>query len=323
MEETPHERLCRIFEEAVQLDGQEQIDYLEQSCGEDTDLRSMVGKMLKADLAGSKAGLEVPAYVGLAGEFGEESLPKEIGPFRIVRRIGAGGMGIVYEAEQKKPNRSVALKVMRGGTNPKQRERFEFESEVLGSLQHKNIAHIYGAGTAETEAGPKPWISMELVDGSPIDDYARANNLGMEARLALVVEVLGGVAHAHSKGVVHRDLKPGNVLVDTGGEPHIVDFGVARIVEGWDGQTRTQIGDIVGTIAYMSPEQVSGDPKQVSTQSDIYSVATMAFELITGELPLDLAGKSIPQAIDTIREGKQKSLRTQYGLSHDLDSVFS
>ena len=321
MDQTPHERLCSIFEEALELEGHGRKEFLDQACGEDLALRKMVDKMLLADTAKSKAGLGVAVEMNLEEEFGDAKIPEQIGPYRIVRRIGAGGMGIVYEAQQEKPQRSVALKVMRAGTSQKQRERFEFESEVLGSLQHPNIAHIYGAGTATTDTGQQPWISMELVDGQPIDDFARGNEMGVKAKLGLVIQVLEGVSHAHSKGVVHRDLKPGNVLVDASCAPHIVDFGVARIVEGWDGETRTQMGDIVGTIAYMSPEQVSGDPGRVSTQSDIYSVGTMAFELVTGDLPLDLQGKSITQAIETIREGKQRSLRSDYGLSHDLNSV--
>ena len=176
-----------------------------------------------------------------AGPYGH---PSHIGPFRILRRIGEGGMGIVYEAEQDRPHRLVALKIVRPGIVPADvLRRFELEGEFLGRLQHPGIAQVHVFGTAPTPAGESPFIAMELVDGVQLNLHARA--LDTRGRMELLAKVCDAVAHAHANGVIHRDLKPSNILVTAAGEPKVLDFGVARLIDA-DTALRTRTGQIIG-----------------------------------------------------------------------------
>src|SRR5262249_23933380 len=152
--------------------------------------------------------------------------------YRITRILGEGGMGIVYEAEQQHPHRTVALKFIRPiFINPSLLRRFEYEADVLARLEHSGIAHVFEAGTFETNLGPQPFFAMELVRGVPLNRYARERRLNVRQRLELLTKVCDAVQHAHLKGVVHRDLKPSNILVTEDGQPKILDFGVARAID--------------------------------------------------------------------------------------------
>jgi serine/threonine protein kinase len=155
--------------------------------------------------------------------------PERIGKYRLVRVIATGGQSTVYEAVQEDVKRTVALKIIRPGTaSPQLLRRFELEVQVLGRLQHPGIAQIHEAGTADLGRGVTPFFAMEYIRGLSLLDYAKAERLDMDARLALMVKVCEAVHHAHQKGVIHRDLKPANILVDETGQPKILDFGVAR-----------------------------------------------------------------------------------------------
>ncbi len=183
---------------------------------------------------------------------------------------------------------SVALKVIRPGlATPERLRRFKHESQALGRLQHPGIAQIYEASTADAGFGPQPFFAMELIRGQSLDVYAAAHPLSTRSRLALMARICDAVHHAHQRGLIHRDLKPGNILVDETGQPKILDFGVARITES-DGQAtqQTELGQIVGTLAYMSPEQVLGDQLEVDTRSDVYSLGVILYELLSGRSPL-------------------------------------
>lgn len=232
-------------------------------------------------------------------------VPKQIGQYRILRAIASGGMGTVYEAEQYNPKRTVALKVIRHGlATPNLLRRFELESEVLGRLQHPGIAQIYEAGTANTDAGAQPFFAMEFVRGLDLKRYISQNKLTISQRLDLLARLCDAVQHAHQKGVIHRDLKPGNILVDESGQPKILDFGVARATDS-DKQITTMqsdVGQLIGTIQYMSPEQVSADPNDIDTRSDIYALGVITFEVLTGRPPYDLKNKMIHEAARIIRE---------------------
>jgi eukaryotic-like serine/threonine-protein kinase len=232
------------------------------------------------------------------------SLPKEIGHYKIVRRIGEGGMGTVYEAEQERPRRTVALKVIRPGfATPNLLRRFEQESQALGRLQHPGIAQIYEAGTAETSFGPQPFFAMEYIRGSRLLDYSTAAKLSVKQRLELAAKIADAVQHAHERGIIHRDLKPGNILVTENGQPKILDFGVARMTDSDIQATQqTDVGQLVGTIPYMSPEQVAADPSALDTRSDVYALGVILYELLAGKLPYDLRQKSLPEAVRAIRE---------------------
>lgn len=243
-----------------------------------------------------------------------------LGGFLIERLLGRGGMGSVFVATQERPRRSVALKVIRRGlATPSLLRRFEHEAEILGRLHHPGIAQIYEAGMAAAAPGeiPRPFIAMELVNGPPLNTYAETNKLGTRDRLELLAKVCDAVNHAHLRGVIHRDLKPGNLLVDERGQPKVLDFGVARASDSDLRVTtmQTTVGQLIGTLPYMSPEQVLADPSEVDTRSDVYALGVVLYQLLTGRLPLDFGSRSIPEAARLIQE------ETPTKLSH-ISKVF-
>lgn len=233
-------------------------------------------------------------------------MPKQIGRYRILGVLGAGGMGMVYQAQQENPSRTVALKVIRAGyLSDEMLRRFTQEAQVLGRLQHPGIAQVYEAGTVSDERGrPMPFFAMEFIKGAALTDYVEARKLGTRQRLDLIAKVCDAVYHAHQKGVIHRDLKPGNIIVDERGQPKILDFGIARATDS-DMQSvtlQTDIGQLIGTVPYMSPEQVSGDPNDLDTRSDVYALGVIAYELLAGRMPYDLQKKVIHEAARIIKE---------------------
>ncbi|MCW1925563.1 protein kinase [Luteolibacter arcticus] len=219
---------------------------------------------------------------------GEGGLGARIGPYRLIDRLGAGGCGVVYLAEQQEPvKRKVALKIIRLGMDTESViARFAMEREALALMDHPNIARVLDAGTT---ASGRPFFVMELVDGERITDYCDRKRLGLRERLDLFTRVCEAIQHAHQKGVIHRDIKPSNVLVrdhDGRAEPKVIDFGIAKATAGgFDGEvTYTKVGQLVGTPAYMSPEQAEGGT-DIDTRSDIYSLGAMLCELLTGRAP--------------------------------------
>jgi predicted Ser/Thr protein kinase len=242
--------------------------------------------------------------LGLLDGAADAALPERIGSYRVVRLLGRGGMGVVFEAEQESPSRRVAVKVLRMGLeSPALRARFAHEALLLARLQHPGIAQIYEAGSATVGGEELPFFAMELVRGVPVTQFAHENRLGLRARLELLACIADAVQHAHQKGVIHRDLKPSNVLIDGAGRPKLLDFGVARATGAELHVTRhTRLGQIVGTLAYMSPEQASGDPDDVDTRSDVYSLGVIAHELLAGELPYSVDGLRLADAVRVITD---------------------
>ena len=237
-------------------------------------------------------------------------LPAKIGRYRVLRLLGEGGMGAVYEAEQGFPHRTVALKVIRAGyANSEMLRRFENEAQALGRLQHPGIAQIYEAGTAETPFGRQPYLAMELVNGQSLLDYCHTRRLDLRQRLELMAKICDAVEHAHQRALIHRDLKPANILVDESGQPRVLDFGVARLTDSDSYVTlQTNVGQIVGTLAYMSPEQVLGDPAEVDTRSDVYSLGMILYEVLAGKPPYAI-GRQLTEVVRTIREEEPTALR--------------
>ena len=252
------------------------------------------------------------------------SHPDRIGPFRILALMGEGAMGMVYEAEQERPRRRVALKIIRPGVaTPGMLRRFEHEYEFLGRLQHPGIAQIYQAGVADTGSGPQPYFAMELVRGRRLDDYVRIRELDLEDRLTLVAEIADAVQHAHHRGVIHRDLKPANILVTESGTAKVLDFGLARAAQvELQSTVQTMAGEVVGTMSYMSPEQVVGDMSELDTRSDVYALGVLLYELLSGRLPFDLSRKSLPEAVRIIREEEPARLSSiQRALPADVETI--
>ncbi|MBK7404358.1 MAG: tetratricopeptide repeat protein [Phycisphaerales bacterium] len=214
-------------------------------------------------------------------------------------------MGKVYLAEQASPKRTVALKVIRPGwATPALLRRFEHEADVLGRLQHPGIAQVYEAGVHEDQGERVPFFAMECVRGRSLVEYAEAEGLDIPARLELFARVCDAVQHAHTKGVIHRDLKPGNILVVEDGSPKVLDFGVARVTDAdmHSATLCTVAGELVGTVPYMSPEQIAGDAAELDTRSDVYTLGVVLYELLTGKLPHDVRHSTIAQAARLIGE---------------------
>jgi len=218
----------------------------------------------------------------------------DLGGLTIVRLIGVGGMGRVYEARQAAPDRLVAVKVMRELlVSAERRRRFEYEAEVLGRLRHPNIAQVFMCGTFAAGPVAMPFFVMELVaDARPLTHYACDHRLGIAARVELFRRACSAVAHGHEKGVIHRDLKPGNVLVDAVGEVKVIDFGVAKSLaaEVASRSLATQAGELVGTLSYMSPEQLAGHNDDIDARTDVYALGLVLHELVTDRPPTDLVG---------------------------------
>ncbi len=302
------ERVARLFDQAVELPPEGRAAFLDQACAGDDELRREVESLLRAD-DGATAFLETPAAEAAGDLFQTpaETPPPEhqIGTYRIIDTLGVGGMSVVYRAEQEHPRRTIALKVIKPGlATPATLRRFELEAQVLARLQHPGIAQVYEAGTADTGAGRQPFFAMELIDGLPLNEFADRHQLGTRQRLALLAKVCDAVQHAHQKGIIHRDLKPANILVDQTGQPKVLDFGVARVTDADIQVTtlHTDVGQLVGTIPYMSPEQIAGDPAELDTRSDVYALGVVCYELLAGCLPHDVRHKSIPEAARVIRE---------------------
>ncbi|MGH7131223.1 MAG: protein kinase domain-containing protein [Phycisphaerales bacterium] len=325
-------RAEEVFHAVADLPDAERGAALERRCVGDAELKTAVERLFEMDSHGEHW-LEQPvvSHGGLDGD-SHEAVPAALGSYRILRVIGEGGMGRVYEAEQSSPRRTVALKVIRPGLlNRGVLRRFEHEAAVLGQLHHPGIAQVYEAGTVQTAAGKQPFIAMELVRGERLDAFCRRKDLSVRERLLLVAAVCDAVQHAHQMGVIHRDLKPGNILVEetgdapstgTGGargtgtshmtgavagRPRIVDFGIARATTGVSGQDEstvtlnTEPGAIVGTLGYMSPEQALGGAP-VDTRSDVYALGAILYELLAEKPAIDVRGVPIAEAARRVRE---------------------
>lgn len=330
MEAARFELLARLFDSALALEGSARASFIHEHCREDPSLRTELERLLAAHEAeqGDAALLErgppspeAPLLVAQAPIDG----PPTVGRYRILRPIASGGMGTVYLAEQEDPRRCVAIKLLHPGlAGTSMLRRFQQEAQLLARLNHPSIAHVYEVGSVGTGPRTQPFIAMEFVDGVPLTEYARRNQLDVRQRLLLLAEVADGLEHAHERGVVHRDLKPANILVDADGRPRILDLGVARAI-GDDTRLatmQTETGQLIGTMPYMSPEQAGGHVNEVDARADIYALGVVAFELLVGRLPYLLDGRGLHEVLRIIREEEPTRLSAiDRSLSGDVETV--
>jgi len=288
--DTPHVR--SLFLEALdKTAGPERAAYLDQACGNNTELRARVETLLKAHAEAGRFLQPLSRSVG--DRFETAALPEGpgtvIGRYKLLEKIGEGGMAVVYMAEQTEPiRRKVALKIIKLGMDTRQViARFEAERQALALMDHPSIAKVLDAGATETG---RPYFVMELVTGVSITEYCDKNSLSTKDRLALFLQVCNAVQHAHQKGIIHRDIKPSNVMVthhDGKPVPKVIDFGIAKATNQklTEKTLFTRYAHIIGTPAYMSPEQAELSDLDIDTRSDIYSLGVLLYELLTGTTP--------------------------------------
>ncbi len=309
---TASQRADELFFTAMEMESdEERKTFIDQACDGSPELKEELNRLL-----GWQAGAEqfkelessthisasdiVNTFTDIPEFFSElqtsypddNEVGKQIGPYTLLQKIGEGGVGNVYLAEQRKPvRRQVALKIIKAGMDTKRViARFEAERQALAMMEHPNIAHVLNAG--QTETG-RPYFVMELVTGKRITTYCDENGLSIEERLSLFIQVCHAIQHAHQKGIIHRDIKPSNVLItkhDNAAHPVVIDFGIAKATGGdllTDKTVNTSTGPIIGTPAYMSPEQTALKEVDIDTRSDVYSLGALLYELLISCPPFD------------------------------------
>jgi tetratricopeptide (TPR) repeat protein/predicted Ser/Thr protein kinase len=325
------QRVNELYHLALEQPAEQRHGFLAQVCRDHALLRREVESMIARTIAGGGS-LDAPVWENpddsasagvVPPQRTERRIPTTLGRYRVLHLVGEGGMGVVYKVEQDRPHRVVALKVIKPGlASPELLRRFERESEVLARLQHPGIAQIYEVGTADAGFGLQPYFAMEFIDGAPLRDYAQLHRLSSRQRLELMARVADAVEHAHQRGIIHRDLKPGNILVDEQGQPKILDFGVAHATDSDAHATKQTVrGELIGTLAYMSPEQVLADPLELDTRSDVYALGLILYELLAGRLPYQLSA-NVLEAVRTIREDDPARLSSiSRGYRGDVETI--
>jgi hypothetical protein len=313
-----------VFDGARKLsEPAEREAFLDQACGGDSDLRERVDILLSVHVSADELFSECITALrssaesadstssahDLAQGLGEEQPGAHIGQYKIVDKIGEGGCGAVYMAQQEKPmRRQVALKVIKLGMDTRAViARFDAERQALAMMDHPNIAKVLDAGATRTG---RPYFVMELVRGTRITDYCNQNRLDTRQRLELFIQICHAIQHAHQKGIIHRDIKPSNIIVTVNDglpSPKVIDFGIAKATQArlTDKTLTTAQNQLIGTPAYMSPEQAGSGGLDIDTRSDIYSLGVLLYELLTGKTPFDpktLVKSGVDEMRRTLRE---------------------
>ena len=324
-----HRRARELFVAACDLTFDEQQLLLDQECSDDPVLRKEVELLLLNDQGESEFQDHTHSIASSESEtatIADNELPIRIGRYQIKRRLGHGGMGEVFLATQENPRRDVAIKVIRfGGVSKETLKRFELETRVLGQLNHPGVAQILEAGTADIEYPSglfrQPYFAMEFVNGKTILEHAKENDLSIRDRLRLIIDVCNAVHSAHQQGIIHRDLKPGNILIDESGNVKVLDFGIARVMDVDSHEMQTQTGNMIGTPAYMSPEQMAADSSQVDTRSDVYSIGVIAYELLCGRKPHMIDKLPLDEAIRQKHQTVNRMSTSDSRLRGDVETI--
>jgi WD40 repeat protein len=317
---------------------------LEQLCAGDAKLRRDVESLLKhhLDAEGSDGKFLDPNELRQRRALGADALLDEfagtgtrVGGYTIIGRLGSGGMGVVYAAEQQRPRRIVALKLIRSvSASRSMLRRFEREAELLGRLSHPGIAQIFESGVAEIDGRPSqpiPYMAMEFVQGPNIIEYVHTVRPSVRQRLEIIASICDAVQHAHQRGVIHRDLKPQNILLASASsanappQPKVLDFGVARVLDNSLGEAHTELtsdGQIVGTLAYMSPEQIQGAARDVDTRTDVYSLGALLYHLLAGRPAIEPGHRSIAEMVQAVlREEPQPLGSIDRSLRGEIEAI--
>jgi serine/threonine protein kinase/Tfp pilus assembly protein PilF len=327
---TPPRDEAAIFNAARQIDDHNaRRVYLEVACGEDRELLRRVEALLRVN-SEKLTLLDAPTMEirGILSATIRDEAGTQIGPYKLVQMLGEGGMGTVFRAEQAQPiHREVAVKIIRPGMDSRQvLARFAVEQQALALMDHPNIARVLDAGTTETA---RPYFVMELITGVPINKYCDTKHLTLRERLQLFIPVCQAVQHAHQKGIIHRDIKPSNVLValyDSKPVPKVIDFGIAKATgfKPSEQTVATELGSVVGTMEYMSPEQAEPGQIDIDTRSDIYSLGVVLYELLTGSTPLQparLNGAALLDLLRLVREEEPPKPSTRLSTTEELPSI--
>ena len=306
-----HKKISDLFLAACELPPEEHAAYLDEACAGDAHLRAEVEALLAQDsakenflrtsggrdmagigpLEGRKpSGRQGPLEVTLDTHGQHDRLKIRIEGYDIIRELHRGGQGVVYQAIEKATKRKVAIKVLIEGPHASKtaRKRFEREIELVAQLKHPNIISIFHSG--ETPEGMR-YCVMDYIRGVPMDKYVHENDLSLEDRLKVFSTVCDAVQYAHQKGVIHRDLKPSNILVDSAGNPKVLDFGLAKVLTAPVETVISLSQQVIGTLPYMSPEQARGNPDDIDTRTDIYALGIILYEILTGHYPYPVAGQ--------------------------------
>jgi hypothetical protein len=324
MDEARYRQACRIFEQVCDEPVERRGGRLDALCADDPELRALVERMVEAD-AETSSDLDTGAAGNLAGALAQDmartgsllvpdaqEMPERLGEFRVLRQLGSGGMGVVYEAEQEHPRRRVAIKVIHSWLRtPAFRTRFDWEVEVLGRLLHPGIPQVYQAGLDDD----RPYLVMELVEGEALSSWLASRRVGLRRRAELIAAIAGAVHHAHERGIVHCDLKPANVLITPSGAPKVLDFGIAAPAQLASASDHPPLG----TPAYMSPEQLRG--AAFDARSDVFALGVVAYETFYGRLPFPAGRGGREEALAAIEAGPPVPPRRRGLLRRDLDAV--